>query len=211
MKKQEPVFDFSDLVKVFDSISNHSLFSHIKYTNPVELGILGHGIYLIDMDIPENRKRNMKYGNLYKEDKNGKEITINGNILKLRKLSKEIFRVGGIASGFKDNDYCELIHYEHVSRPNNACLGNHCLIDIKGKIVFESDSSLHYPYYHKGVIVSCNNIYYNLKTGQPFAEGHSSVSSKDFLFLECYSYKKTYPSGVYKIKYETGEFEIFEK
>ena len=211
--KKEPVFEgFDDLLKMFNGASYlfDTIFSHTKFINPVELGVLGQNVYLIPLDIKENKERNMRYGKLYKEDPNGNPITVNEKTIHLRKLSNDIFRVGGMASGFKDRPYCELIYYKNVSTDKNPDLGTHCLIDTEGKIVFKCEGALHYPHYYGGVIVSCNNVYYNLKTGQPFAEGHHSIKSSQFIFVECSSYRDKFPKGVYKINIETGDYEIFD-
>lgn len=185
--------------------------------NPVELGVLGKDIYLIDIDVPENKEHYpMKYGNLYKKVETGEINVVNGKIyvinnveVKLEKISDDIFRVGGTSIGFKKNDYCELIHYEHVSIDKHCCLGNHCIIDAEGKIVFEADSPIKYPYYKKGCIVKYNDLYINLKTGKPIVSSyHQKIESENYLFVESSSYKNEFPKGVYKIEYSTGNFEI---
>jgi hypothetical protein len=177
----------------------------------IELGILGKDIYLIDIDVPLNKEKYpMRYGNLYKKSDFGfSEVHVINNVeVKLVKINSNIFRIGGMSIGFKNNDYCELIHYEHVSTKNSACLGNHCIIDTKGQIVFEADSPIKYPYYHKGCIVKYGDLYINLKTGLPIVSGYHSIESENYLFVECSSYKNEFPKGVYKIEYMTGNFEV---
>jgi hypothetical protein len=72
------------------------------------------------------------------------------------KISDEIFRRGGLCSGFKDN-YCQLIKYnKHKGRPKKTkrlddifSMGDSVIVDMNGKIVLESDSCLEYPYHLK--------------------------------------------------------------
>jgi hypothetical protein len=73
----------------------------------------------------------------------------------------------------------------------------------------ESENSFDSLYYIRGEIATMKGIYYNLKTGQPIVKGDSTVKSKYYLFVEN-TYNKDYELGVYKIDYETGEFEIFK-
>ena len=102
-----------------------------------------------------------------------------------------------------------LIHYEYVSNKEHSCSGNHCVIDTEGKIVFEAYSAIKYPYYKKGCIMKYGDIYYNLKTGKPIVSSYNqSIESENYLFVESSSYNNEFPKGVYKIEYNTGEFEI---
>jgi len=189
-------------VDVFDSMFKMPV-------NPIELGILSEEIYLIDIDVPENKERfKLHYGNLYKKDEAGELHVINNVEVKLKKINDNIFRVGGMSIGFKNNPYCELIRYEFVSNKEHSCSGNHCLIDRVGKIVFEADSPIKYPYYKKGCIVKYEQLYINLKTGLPIVSGYNSVESENYLFVECSCYKNEFPKGVYQIEYNTGEFKI---
>lgn len=55
----------------------NSISESIEYSNPLDKGILGNGLYLVPLDIENNIN---KYSYLYKGDK---------------KISKKIFRVGG--------------------------------------------------------------------------------------------------------------------
>ena len=199
---------------------------------PVNLGILGKDLYLIDIDLKDPYERKLHYGNLYKKVvfeeinlknnneinlKNNNEINlknnneihiINGTKLQFKKVNDNIFRIGGMSIGFKNNDYCQLIHYEHVSTKDNSCSGNHCIIDAEGQIVFEADSPFKCPYYHKGCIMNYNDYYINIKTGKPIVSGYHSIESENYLFVKSGSYKNEFPKGVYKIDYCTGEFEI---
>jgi hypothetical protein len=176
--------------------------------NPLDLGILGKDLYLIDLDIKDPYERKLHYGNLYRKSDSGEIHVINDVEVKLEKINNNIFRVGGMSIGFKNNDYCELIRYEFVSNKEHSCLGNHCLIDRVGKIVFEADNAIKYPYYKKGCIIKYEQLYINLKTGLPIVSGYNSVESENYLFVECSCYNNEFPKGVYKIEYSSGNFEV---
>ena len=179
--------------------------------NPLDLGVLGKDLYLIDIDLKDPYDCKLHYGNLYKKVETGEAHVINGIELQFKKVSNDIFRVGGMCSGFKNNDYCALIYYNHISTKNNSCLGNHCVIDTKGKIAFKADSAIEYPYYKKGCIIKYRDYYINLKTGLPNVNSsyHQSIESENYLFVESSGYNNEFPKGVYKIEYNTGNFEVF--
>jgi hypothetical protein len=214
MKKSKSLNDVDAIMNTFSQLMNGNYLSTFGSmfkmpVNPIELGILSEEIYLIDIDVPENKERfKLKYGNLYEKDEAGEVYLINNVEVRLKKINDNIFRVGGMSIGFKKNPYCELIHYEFVSNKEHSCLGNHCLIDRVGKIVFEADSPIKYPYYHKGCIVKYEQLYINLKTGLPIVSGYNSVASENYLFVECSCYNNEFPKGVYKIEYSTGNFEV---
>jgi hypothetical protein len=220
MKKSKILSETDTIIDAFYQLAGKNRFNPLlplseyfkAFVNPLDLGVLGKDLYLIDIDVPENKEKYpMHYGNLYKKVDSSElhEVhVINGTEVKLKKINDNIFRVGGMSIGFKKNDYCQLIHYEHVSTKNSACLGNSCVIDTEGKIVFEADSPIKYPYYHKGCIVKYEDYYINLKTGKPIVSGYHSIESENYLFVESSSYKNEFPKGVYQIEYSTGDFEI---
>lgn len=149
---------------------------------------LGQGIKLVpDTSIEDNR---LQYCHLYK----------NGV-----KLSNSLFRKGGSTNDFKQENYCSLIKYDNLKKDT---LGEHVIIDNTGKIVLASKDSFKYPYFHKGIIASMDSTYYNLLTGKAITKGTANIKSKQFLFIEN-NYNKEFPLGVYKICYQTGEFEFF--
>jgi len=123
------------------------------------------------------------------------------------KVSDTIFRLGGLSSGFNKKEYCMLIKYELVNGKMNY--GNHCIVDLDGKIVMEAEPFESSFYYLKGVICVKKETYYNLLTGKPIANGHQSVNSDNYLFVKN-GYKTGFEEGVYKIEYATGNFEIFK-
>jgi hypothetical protein len=48
-------------------------------------------------------------------------------------------------------------------------------------------------------------------TGEHIVTGSHNISSNEFLFVERkYSFDGTFPTGVYKINWYTGEVEVFE-
>lgn len=128
------------------------------------------------------------------------------------KLTEIPFRQGGLFSGFKENrEYCNIIAYPELVQRKYS-FGNHVIINTKGEIVLRANAYDH-PYYHRGVIASIKQTYYNLLTGKPIVYGDKNVSCDKFLFVEN-NYKigegSKYDLGVYKIDYATGEFEIFQ-
>ena len=128
------------------------------------------------------------------------------------KISNEIFRKGGLCSGFK-NGYCNLIHYSNVEKGNVGQLGKSCIINSDGKIVLIQDNLIHYPYHLKGNIGYVEGKYYNLLTSELIVDAGSnygSLRSKDYLFIEN-NYNKNYQKGVWKINWITCEVEVFEK
>ena len=119
------------------------------------------------------------------------------------------FRCGGLFIGFKRGNYCGLIMY-----PENEG-GIHCIINLKGEIVYEAKSLSSYPSCFGGVIAFTDEGCINLETQKiicPKIDGH--IKSDEFIFIEHrYNYgedNRKYQTGVYKIRINTGEFEISE-
>jgi hypothetical protein len=182
---------YNSIFNIFENIINHE--------SPIDKGILGHGIILKQLDLPNNRDR---YGLLYRND---------------IQLSDHIFRIGGMSNGFNNKPYTMLIDYGVITSKLTDCkdiksFGDHCIIDINAVIVFRSTNIIDHPYYLQGVIAVCNNKYYNLLTGKLILEGSTTIKSKNYLFVEhSYSgYNKELPLGVYKIDWNTGEYEYFK-
>lgn len=185
------------------SILSSSTFG-IDMTNPIDKGILGHDMILKLLDIKNNRN---KYGLLYRND---------------IQLSDHIFRVGGMSSGFNGKPYTMLIDYGVITSKLKDCnniksSGYHCIIDVNGVIVLrDKEQFMSSLYYLEGCIAKDKEFYYNLKTGNIITRGNANIKSKDFLFVEhTYSfYSKEdgdkYPIGVYKIDWNTGEYEYFK-
>jgi hypothetical protein len=166
-----------------------TIFGMFNEGPKVDQTFIGEGLQLIpDPEIKGNRDN---YCYLYKDGV---------------KVSDSLFRKGGVFTPFgKDKKYCTVIVYHDYKKDT---MGNFCIIDSNGNIVMESENSFDSLYYLRGEIATMKGIYYNLKTGQPIVKGDSTVKSKYYLFVEN-TYNKDYEPGVYKIDYETGEFEIF--
>ena len=179
-----------DILKFLDIASEiasgMSNFSN-SFTTPLDRGILGKGFTLVPLDIEDNK---LGYSYLYKDG-----VKINDNI----------FRFGGMSNGFNKGNYCNLIQYDSIKET----IGNSCIIDNTGKIVLKSKNILSYPYFLKGCIAIMDKEYYNLLTQTLIVKGSHSINSEKYLFVENH-YNKDYKFGVYKIDYETGEFEIFD-
>ena len=122
-----------------------------------------------------------------------------------KKVSDNIYRKGGMGNGFRDG-YCALILY----KGDGSDYGTHVLIDSEGDIALSQVKSGDHLYHKRGVIATMGSIYYNLLTGEPITTGSSSISSDDYIFVECrYDYSNSFEKGVYKIDHKTGEFEIY--
>ena len=125
-----------------------------------------------------------------------------------KQISKEIFRKGGMCGGFKDG-FCQLINYKITKNKKkyggNYTFGEHCIIDETGKIVFRQEGMLDHIYLQGGMIVASDGKYYNLLTGEKIAEGYSSVSSDDYIFVQNYIAGK---QKVYEIEKKTGKVII---
>lgn len=116
------------------------------------------------------------------------------------KVSDELFRISGFGGKFKEG-YCQLLSYYDTS----TFWGETCLINEMGEIVWKVDKFNHI-YHLGGIIISTKTGYFNLLTKEKICNsGQSSLSSKDFLFVDDYS------KGVYKINFKTGETELFPK
>ena len=195
------------MTKLLGSTSTmHSIFGSIfggltqeeKY--PYER--LGNGFELRPLDIDNNRN---KYSHLYKDGE---------------KVTSQIFRKGGICSGFVDG-YCSLIHYtkQRKTKGNREgfSFGNHVLIDEKGQIKMES-KGLDHPYHLGGNVARLNDTYYNLLTGEAIMpKSSATINAKNFLIVEhrydfdCYTKEVKVPLGVYSINKQTCEITLIDE
>lgn len=163
---------------------------HLMSAMKVDENDLKEGFRLVPNKFKAYKDDYSEYSHLYKDGK---------------KVSNKNFRRGGLCSGFKDG-YCMLLEY---TKNKSGRFGTHCLVDLKGKVVFRQ-TKMFSPIYHLGgVIVVEDSIYYNLKDGKPIVKGSSSVRSEKFLFVEN-NYEKEYELGVHKIEYATGKTQIFK-
>lgn len=170
--------------------------------NPVDRGELGNDIILRNLDLPNNT---LNYGQLYR----------NGI-----KLNENIFRIGGLCTGFNDNPYCMLIYYGNTTSKLKDCrdinsIGFHCIIDTNGDIKLQAKNEFYSKlYYLKGCIAVDNDLYYDLETGKVIAKGNTRIESTKYLFVENkYNWgtdKNKYPIGVTMIDWETGICKHFK-
>lgn len=209
--------DSADTLKTFVNITNgmmiggsnylkeiigFSLFDEPKPPQPLKKGDhedLGNGFSLEIFDDTHHSD----YGYLCKDGK---------------KISDEIFRVGGCCDGFKD-EFCQLIVYERIKKTKSNSgytFGDHCIVNEEGKIVLRCKSMMDSIYHLKGVVASMGHSYYNLKTGEMILSGgwnddgyinENTMSSENFIFLEGHLKNK---NVVYQIEYETGKLTTIE-
>lgn len=172
-----------------------------KYTQ------LGEGYELRPIKLTADEQSNkyildMKYSHLYH----------NG-----LKVSDSIFRIGGFGGKFK-NGYCELIQYTRdTKRERGFSSGNFVIVNHLGEIVLKSEEfSGTHPRHEGGNVGFVEDMYYDLRTGEPFMVKSSSViNGKNFIIVEhkydWYGKELNIPTGVYKIDKETCQFEKIDE
>lgn len=176
------------------------LFKEPKPVNPYEDlndGFELRPIKLSKKESENSRIVNSKYSHLYKDGV---------------KVSDEIFRKGGLCTGFKEG-YCGLIHYTRTkeSKKNDEgfSFGSSVIVNTEGKVCLTRDG-LDYPYHSGGNVGSVGNYYYNLLTGEKICYRPSSViTGVEYLYLDNrYNfdyYEVKIPVGVYKLNKITLE------
>lgn len=197
MTKKRNALKSKEVIAIMNLVSNPSLMDMMLDSkiskDPTDQDIinLGHGITLVtDKNIERNTSR---YAHLFKDGV---------------KLYDKYFRLGGFDFGFDKKPYASILVYHDYP---NETWGNHCIIDSNGKIVLEADKFDSSLYYLGGVIAKKKDTLINLLTGEAIVKSHStSLDSKEFMFVKCNDYENKFKKGIYKIKYATGEFEIFE-
>lgn len=131
------------------------------------------------------------------------------------KISNEVFRRGGICSGFKDG-YCQIIQYQPKKNKKDYPDGygdlRHVIVNAEGKIVLSSESSFNYPYHTGGNVASMGDVYYNLLTGEPIIYKPSTIIKgvKAMIIEHRYDFdymKKVVdvPKGIYSLNLITCE------
>lgn len=101
------------------------------------------------------------------------------------------------------NDDITITDKEHLE-------GQWCIIDNNGVEVvnFKHFDS---PYLLGGQIYSLNNSYYNITTGYEYSKNvYSSISSKNYLFIDDSYNKDKSKRGIIKIHKKTGSFELIQ-
>ena len=141
-------------------------------------------------------------------------LTRNGKL-----VSNSLYRIGGLDNPKPATDrYFMLIKYVEALYDDTFVKdktrkkhleGRWCIIDSNGieKVEFDSFKS---PYLIKdSCIYSLNGNYYNIETGELYCHTFSSMSSKDYLFLNNQFDKDISKRGVLKISKRTGFVELF--
>ena len=178
-----------NLYSIFGGLTKES-----KPVNPYQS--LNDGFELRPIKLSKKESENSrivdsKYSHLYKDGV---------------KVSNEIFRKGGICSGFKDG-YCSLIQYTRTKEPEKNdsvfSFGTHVIVNSSGKICL-TGMRLDHPYHTGGNLGSVGDYYYNLLTGEKVCHKISSVIvGKEYLYLDNrYNfdyYEVKIPVGVYKL------------
>ena len=131
------------------------------------------------------------------------------------KISNEVFRRGGICSGFKDG-YCQIIQYQpkkdKKKYPDGYGDSRHVIVNAEGKIVLSCESSFDSIYHTGGNVASKGDVYYNLLTGEPIIYKSSTTikGAKAIIIEHRYDFdymKKVVdvPKGVYSLDLITCE------
>jgi len=177
---------------------SYSIFSELikepKPVNPYQSlndGFELRPIKLLKKESENSRIVNLKYSHLYKDGV---------------KVSNEIFRKGGLCSGFKDG-YCSLILYTRTKEPkkndSGFSFGTHVIVNTEGKICLEG-KSLDSPHHSGGNIGSVGNYYYNLLTGEKICYRPSSVITG----IECLYLEHRYNFDYYEVKIPVGVYKL---
>lgn len=184
-----------------EMISNGGLYSIFggltrepKTVNPYQS--LNDGFELRPIKLSKKKFENSrvvesKYSHLYKDGV---------------KVSDDIFRKGGLCSGFKEG-YCGLIHYTRTKQSKNNdsgfSFGDSVIINTEGKICLEG-KGLDYPYHSGGNVGSVGNYYYNLLTGEKICYRPSSVITG----VECLYLEHRYNFDYYEVKIPVGVYKL---
>lgn len=198
-KETKQMFDTMTLMSemAFNG-SLHSIFGGLtkepKPVNPYQN--LNDGFELRPIELSEGESKNqrivnMKYSHLYKDGV---------------KISDDIFRKGGLCSGFKEG-YCVLINYTRTKEPKKNdegfSFGYSVIVNTEGKVCL-STSGLDYPYHVGGNVGSVGNYYYNLLTGEKICYRPSSVITG----VECLYLEHRYNFDYYEVKIPVGVYKL---
>lgn len=134
------------------------------------------------------------------------------------KLNDTLYRKG-MFGGIKNNqDYYLLLKHTEAFHPDSITLDKKdkphlkstwVIIDKNGveKLEFPEFSNV---YLSGGVIYSMGSNYYNIETGYCYGRSHTTIKSKDFIFLDNNFYSDLSKRGVVKINKKDGTFELFK-
>lgn len=195
------MYNLNNITDMYNFYTN--VFVHVKEVYYTKLN-LGNDIYLVYCIESDNNQFCLK------QDKNKKLVFDNsskyGYLYKDNiKLSDITFRVGGSGGKYKDG-YCQLIQYNKDHQ-----YGNHCLVDINGKVVLTETNSISCHLYHcGGIIASMNGYIYDLNNGKIITRGKIIAKTLEYIFvLNEYDFKKEYKEGVYQINKQTAKYEQY--
>tara|TARA_R110000737_G_scaffold332805_1_gene349939 strand:+ start:56 stop:688 length:633 start_codon:yes stop_codon:yes gene_type:complete len=128
-------------------------------------------------------------------------------------LTQDIYRTG-MHGKFKDG-YALFIHFGTLDNPIKR-YSNWVVVNTKGEIIFRKPEahSIDSMYLQGGHLVAIGKAYYDLRTGKPILEPHTTISSDEYIFGECLGKSYRHPElkqerGVYKINKHTVEIEFF--
>ena len=132
------------------------------------------------------------------------------------KVSDTLYRIGGLGVQLEDDYFMLLKHVEAFyedsitkkkdkKRHLKDCF---CIIDNNGveKVIFDKFAS---PYLQVGQVYSLNNKYYNIESGKLYCTSYTSMSSREYLFLNNQFDKDKLRRGVMKINNLDGTYELF--
>ena len=199
--------DPMDLLRTFAKMAAtdpniYSFFRGMPKTQPY--ADLGHGYELRPIEMKDEKGNSIpnreKYSNLYRDAK---------------QISNEIFRKGGMCTGFNDG-YCSLIRYtKEKKRDDGFSFGTHVVIDAFGKTMLEGKSSIDYPSHIGGNVGRMGETFYNLINGEPIIKSSSSniIYGTNYIILENrYGwYNEKIELGVYRIDMKTCKLEKIDE
>ncbi len=155
---------------------------------------LGNGFKLVPIDMNDNDK---EYSHLYQGD---------------IKVSDDIFRKGGMCTGFKDG-YVSLIHYlpnKDKKGKEKFNLGTHVIVNEQGKLCL-SGKGLDYTHHIGGNLGTVGKYIYDMRNGNiVFRKDAKYFMGKDCIIIEHrYSFHNTnefnHELGIFKIDLFTCE------
>lgn len=140
-------------------------------------------------------------------------LTKNGEL-----INNSLYRIGGLNyPDLKKDNYFQLIKHIEAFYDDGITKdktrkrhleSRWCILDKNGveKVEFKAFQS---PYLSGGVIYSVDGKYYNIETGELYGSSYSSISSKNYIFLNNEYDDDKSKRGVMKINKKDGSIELF--